>query len=120
MAKLSEEMKRVLEEVISLIRKEKSTLVIVEGKKDAAALRAVGSQRIITLNKPLYEVAESISEKRVILLTDLDQEGKKIYSKLKKELDRHGVVVDDTLRDLLFKTDLRQIEGLTHYLKKFE
>ena len=95
-------------------------MVIVEGKKDAAALKAVGFRRIITLNKPLYQIAESVTEKRILILTDLDKKGKELYSKLKKDLDGHSIAVDDTLRNLLFKTELRQIEGLTHYLKKFE
>jgi 5S rRNA maturation endonuclease (ribonuclease M5) len=120
MAKTSEEIKEILADIYVLIENEKNALVIVEGKKDAAALKAVGFRRIITLNKPLYEIAESITEKRILILTDLDKKGKEIYSKLKRDLCKRGVVVDDALRNLLFKTELRQIEGLTHYLKRFE
>jgi 5S rRNA maturation endonuclease (ribonuclease M5) len=120
MIKKSAKIREVLEQIAFLIEKEKNTLIIAEGKKDAAALQAAGFKRILTLNKPLYEVAESVSEKRIILLTDLDKKGKEIYSKLKKDLCKRGIVVDDALRNLLFKTELRQIEGLTHYLKRFE
>jgi 5S rRNA maturation endonuclease (ribonuclease M5) len=93
--------------------------VIVEGKKDRKALEALGFSKVIILNKPLYEIVESIKEKRVLLLTDLDKEGKQIYSKLKKDLDKRGIIVDDCLRNLLFRTELRQIEGLTSYLENF-
>jgi 5S rRNA maturation endonuclease (ribonuclease M5) len=119
MMKNSKELKEIIEEIYSFAEKEKASLIIVEGKKDSYAVKELGFRRVITLNKPLYEVTEGISDKRVILLTDLDKKGKQIYSKLKKDLDKRGIVVDDKLRNLLFKTELRQIEGLTHYLKKF-
>jgi 5S rRNA maturation endonuclease (ribonuclease M5) len=119
MSKPSEEIKSAIEEILALIEKEKASLVIVEGKKDRAALEKLGFSNVIILNKPLYEVVEKINAKRVLVLTDLDKEGKQIYAKLKKDLNKLGVVVDDGLRNLLFKTELRQIEGLTRYLKKF-
>jgi len=117
--KPSHEVKAAIEEMLALIEKEKDSLVIVEGKKDKKALEALGFSKVIILNKPLYEIVESIKEKRVLLLTDLDKEGKQIYSKLKKDLDKRGIMVDDCLRNLLFRTELRQIEGLTYYLEKF-
>jgi 5S rRNA maturation endonuclease (ribonuclease M5) len=119
MSKPSEGIKSAIEGVLTLIEKEKDSLVIVEGKKDRAALEELGFSSIIILNKPLYEIVEKINAKRVLVLTDLDKEGKQIYAKLKKDLNKLGVVVDDGLRNLLFKTELRQIEGLTRYLKKF-
>ena len=119
MPKLPKEIKSVIEEILTLIEKEKDSLVIVEGKKDKVALEELGLSNIIILNKPLYEIVEKINAKRVLVLTDLDKEGKQLYAKLKKDLNKLGVVVDDRLRNLLFKTDLRQIEGLTRHLKKF-
>jgi 5S rRNA maturation endonuclease (ribonuclease M5) len=49
-------------------------------------------------------------------LTDLDGEGKKLFAILKKDAQKHGVKVNEKLRKLLFKTDLRHIEGLASYL----
>ena len=120
MPKPSEEIKSVIEEILALVESEKVSLVIVEGKKDKAALEELGFSNIIILNKPLYEIVEKINARGVFVLTDLDKEGKQLYAKLKKDLNKLGVVVDDGLRNLLFKTELRQIEGLTGYLKKFE
>jgi len=117
--KPSNEIKAIIEEIFTLIEKEKDSLIIVEGKKDKKALGELGFSKVVTLNKPLYEIAENIKEKRVLLLTDLDKEGKQIYSKLKKDLNKQGIIVDNCLRNLLFRTELRQIEGLTTYLKKF-
>jgi 5S rRNA maturation endonuclease (ribonuclease M5) len=117
--KPSQEINAVIEKIFALIEKEKDSLVIVEGKKDKKALEALGFSKVLILNKPLYEIVESINEKKVLLLTDLDKKGKQIYSKLKKDLNKRGIIADDCLRNLLFRTQLRQIEGLTTYLKKF-
>lgn len=116
---MNRETKEVIEEIHETIDKYKDMLVIVEGKNDEKALRKLGFKRIIILNKPLFEVVEEVNEKTVIILTDLDKKGKQLYGRLKKDLNKRGISVDDKLRNLLFKTDLRQIEGLTHYLCKF-
>ena len=91
--------------------------IIVEGKKDARTLRALNIQNtIITLNKPLYAVIESITSTHCIILTDLDKKGKELYGKLAKNLRSRGVHVDDTFRNFLLKeTTVKEIEGLAHY-----
>jgi 5S rRNA maturation endonuclease (ribonuclease M5) len=116
----SKGLREIIEEIYRIIEKERDTPIIVEGKKDQKALIELGFKRIIPLNgRSLYNVAEAVSAKRVIILTDLDAEGKEIYSYLAKHLGTRGVYVDNRFRELLFKTELRQIEGLTHYLNKF-
>lgn len=95
--------------------------VIVEGKKDKAALGKIGiHNNVFVLNaKPLFVVAEEIAELYggAVILTDLDEEGKKLYGKLNTLLQRQGVRVDNSLRNLLFKnTRLRQIEGIDKFI----
>ena len=110
-------------EFLGLIEKIKSSdyIIIVEGKKDRASLEMFGfdSERIVELSrKPLFIVVEEVSEmcedgKKCIILTDLDKEGRKLYSRLNRELQKRGVKVDNRLRVFLFKeTKIRQIEGL--------
>ena len=112
-----------ISEIYSLLNKliDNNTPIIVEGKKDKAALKALGAKNIITLC-PTYQLVESLSqEKEVAILVDLDSEGRKIYHKLKDEFSRRGIKVNDKLRLFLFKnTKLRQIEGLTKYLIKMD
>lgn len=91
--------------------------VIVEGKKDRAALRKIGiHSNIFVLNtKPLFAVAEEIAEScgEAVILTDLDDEGKKLYGKLNTLLQRLGITVNNDVRNFLFRnTKLRQIEGI--------
>ena len=107
----------ILEELENI--KEKNYLIIVEGKKDKNALNSFHICNVITLeNRPLFEIVESIDEKEVVILTDLDSEGKKLYAKLRHELQKKGIKVHNKIRNLLFKSKLRTIEGLDTYLIK--
>ena len=98
--------------------------IIVEGKKDRAALEKLGipGSRIVALNqKPLFVAAEAVASdyKTVAILTDLDAEGKKLYGKLSTLLQQLGVKVDDKMRNFLFKsTRLRQIEGIQSIIQQ--
>lgn len=109
------------EEFENLIRKirDSDIIVIVEGKKDRAALQKLGIRNIKELSKkPIFQIVEEIanSNEECIILTDLDREGKQLYSKLNSNLQRHGVKVNNRFREFLFKnTKLRQIEGISSY-----
>ena len=89
---------------------------LVEGIKDKLALENLGiKNKIITLTKkPLYQVVEeSQQHKQIILLTDFDKEGKKLYTKLNSDLQQHGVQVDNKFREWLqSKTRIKCIENL--------
>lgn len=112
-----------LEEFQNFIRKirDLDILVIVEGKKDRIALHRLGIKNIVELSKkPLFQIVEEIagSNEECIILTDLDKKGREIYGKLNSNLQKHGVKVNNKLREFLFKnTKLRQIEGIISYLE---
>jgi dTMP kinase len=115
--------KEEFEEFLDKLRQEsKDKLIIVEGLKDKKALESLGIQNVITLKKPLYAVIEDIvdSKKECIILTDLDKKGKELYAKLSSKLKQFGVKIDNSFREFLFKTKLRQIEGLTKYLETIQ
>lgn len=97
--------------------------IIVEGKKDAKSLQLLGAKNTVTLSKPLFKVVEQVSSsaRECMILTDLDKEGKQLYSKLKKGLQLHRVKVNDSFRNFLFReTKVREIEGLYSYLSKLK
>ena len=116
-------MNKKIDELSNLIEKVKNsnTLIIVEGRKDKAALQKLGLTNIIELNKkPLFQLVEEVSSsnKECIILTDLDKKGKEIYGKLNSNLQKHGVRINNKFREFLFKhTKLRQIEGIDTYLE---
>ena len=107
------------DELIALLEIKKDLPVIVEGKKDVAALRAYDFRSIFPLEgHALYQVVEQFEKGSTVqILTDLDAEGKKLFAKLRADLSQRGVHIDNELREALFRTDLRQIEGLVSYLK---
>ncbi len=88
-------------------------LIIVEGKNDKKALEDLGINNIITFsNSPLLSI-ENIKEQEVVILTDIDKAGRKMYSILKQELQKRKVKVDDRFRKFLFYTRISHIEGIT-------
>ena len=104
--------------------KSSDALIIVEGKKDKAALASLGITNTFSLDRwPLYKIVEHIAEKtkECIILTDLDEEGKKLYSTLNRGLQERGVRVDNRFREFLFRyTPLRQIEGMDTYVSRLK
>ena len=112
---MEEELLQLLEEI-----KQKQLLVLVEGIKDKKALERLGITNVLTLKKPLYAVVEQIAQvtSEVVLLTDLDEEGKKLYHRLSRDLQKHRIKINNKLREFLFKTKLRHIEGIVSYLQK--
>ncbi len=117
-ASLSAEMMETVETMLAKLSGN-NVAVIVEGKKDKAALGKIGidSSRIFVLSKkPIFAVADEVAacHKEAAILTDLDEEGKKLYGKLNTLLQRLGVKVDNSIRNFLSKnTKLRQIEGIS-------
>lgn len=98
---------------------ESSALIVVEGKGDKSALIDFGidSRKIKTLSKPIYSIVEILVKKgkECIILTDLDKKGKELYARINSELSMKGIYVDKWPREFLFKTQLRQIEGMRRY-----
>ncbi len=107
------------EDILEEIKAIRKKVIIVEGKKDKRALVGLGCKNIVTLeDSALFEVVEAINAKEVVVLTDLDKEGRELYHKLKKGLVSRGVKIDDALRLLLFKAKVSHIEGLGTFLDK--
>lgn len=106
-----------IRELLDDIR-EKGLLVLVEGPKDRSALERFGVTNVLCIKKPLFAVVEEIAEraKEVVILTDLDAEGRRLFARLRRDVQKFGVRVDNRLREVLFKTKLRQVEGLPSYL----
>ena len=107
--------------LLNEIEKLKTTSIpiIIEGKRDKIALSKLGLTNTVLLKKPIYELCEDLARKNneVVILTDLDKEGKKLYSIIKQNLERNGVKVNDTFRKFLFRyTKLSHIEGLDTYI----
>jgi len=101
------------EEFYSKLRKNNS-VKIVEGKKDKKALESLEINNVFSLNgKPLYKIIEVFeNEEEIILLTDLDHEGKKLYSYLSKQFQKNKIKINNKFREFLFENRISHIESL--------
>ncbi|MFH1126181.1 MAG: hypothetical protein V1703_03570 [Candidatus Altiarchaeota archaeon] len=89
--------------------------VVVDGRKDREALQALGIEEIVELNRgvSLLEVVESLQgSSRVILLTDLDREGKILRKKLLRLMGPYGISENKRPREILAQMRVSNIEGL--------
>ncbi len=90
-------------------------VIIVEGKKDKEALSSLGVKNIVTISGPLYKVVEDVAEitDEVVILTDFDREGRKLYGFLKNNFQRNGVKIDRYFREFLMtNTKISCIESI--------
>lgn len=101
--------------------------VIVEGKKDATALKTLGLiGDIITLHngKNLYDFCDDISQKfpRVVLLLDWDKKGETLNKILSKHLKGHWEEFFSfrELLKILCQKEIKDIEGIPKLLRRLE
>lgn len=90
-----------LRQLVSKINALRDTCVIVEGRSDMEALRAIGvTLPIIVYNSPGFKAAISRLEwSNVIILTDWDREGDEIYRRVRRVLEGLGYRVDEHFRE---------------------
>jgi len=116
------------EKLLKELYKAQDYLVVVEGKKDKAALEKLGFFNVFVINETGRSLGENIEEiqglcgkkDRVCILTDFDKKGKQLYLLLKSKLNEIGVRMDNSLRGFLLKERISHIEGLSKYLKNEE
>ena len=101
--------------------------VIVEGKKDALALRKLGlAGEIIVLHggKGLYEFSEEIAERHpaVVLLLDWDAKGENLFKSLAGNLHTHWEEFSAfrELFKMLCQKDIKDIESIPSLLLRLE
>jgi 5S rRNA maturation endonuclease (ribonuclease M5) len=83
-----------------------SSVVIVEGKRDSAALKSLGcSQQILEFHKfgGMTKFADSVYDKNLILLFDSDKKGNYMTRKVIEQLERRTKI------DLSYKKRLMHI-----------
>lgn len=110
------------------IGKYKDYVIVVEGKKDVASLKALGFEKVyaihstgVPLRERIRELAGMIEKKeKLCILTDFDKKGKQLYFLLKKEFGELGVRLDSSLRGVLLKAHVSHVEGLYEFMKKVE
>ena len=113
------------QELLSLLDGLQETFILVEGPSDKAALQELGLYSVVAIDKrPHYKVVESLLQadiKEIVILTDLDTEGRKLYRKFNHECSQRGIKVNNKLRHFLLReTSLGQVEGLAKFIRNLE
>ena len=120
----AERLKFTIEELYEINKK---VPVIVEGKRDANALRKLGLiGDIITLHrgKNLYDFCADLEEQfpKVVILLDWDNKGNTLYKTLSENLKGHWEEFS-WFRELLkfiCQKDISSVEGIPKLLKRLE
>ena len=109
----------------NILSKYQDFVIIVEGKKDTAALNALGFDKIFEIHQTgisIHERVESIIKKigkkdTVCILTDFDKKGKQLYFIIQREMQAFGVRLDSSLRNMLLRMNISHIEGLDSFVE---
>ena len=97
-------------------------VVLVEGKRDVAALKRLGVENVWALKgKGFHDVAEELSHrfKGVVVLTDFDQQGERICRKLTAVLKSYGLKIDSSFRSRLRDSGVKFVEEIPKELGLF-
>ena len=122
-----ERVQRLYEIIEALCEVNKRFPVIVEGKKDALALKKLGLVgEIIPLHngKGLYDFSEELAGKfsKVVLLLDWDNKGESLFKSLTNNLRGHWEEFS-SFRELLkmvCQKDIKDIESIPSLLMRLE
>lgn len=122
-----ERAERIREIIEDLSEINKLVPIIVEGKKDAIALRKLGILgEIITLHngKNLYDFCMDIMERysKVVILLDWDKKGDNLNKIISENLKGHWeeYALFRELFRLLCQKEIHDIEGIPSLLKRLE
>jgi 5S rRNA maturation endonuclease (ribonuclease M5) len=105
----------------------KGTPIIVEGKKDVEALKALGIEGNIIMaktgGKTLLDVISEVEKteaRKVILLLDFDRRGREWTRRLKQRLEKTGTHPNTEFWSQLLQLvwrEVKDIEGLAPYME---
>jgi 5S rRNA maturation endonuclease (ribonuclease M5) len=121
-----EETERIIDELRT--QSEAGVPIIVEGRRDEAALRRLGVSGTVHCLKARGESRHEFLDrldgtKEAIVLTDFDREGKELETWLFKELSQRGVKSDLKLwirMRSLVRTEVRSVEEIPGFIRALE
>lgn len=97
----------------------KDNLVLVEGKRDKAALQALGCNNILAVSGRKNRLRQIVNEKKVIVMTDLDKAGNELAKMITDELEGMARVDCETRRIFGRVLRLKYFEDIKRKYEKF-
>ncbi len=115
----------LLEYIEELKELSSDTPIIVEGKRDEEALRALGVEAEFhwVSSVPFHEFCDEMTRRydEVIIFTDMDRAGKKLAKRLGTALSQRSVKIHAKYRPILLgKLETHQVEDLAKRLERAE
>jgi len=112
------------ERFLEVLEELSGQILIVEGKKDEKALRALGLGNIVKINsRPIAKVAQDavfLAEKhknrQVIVLTDFDRTGSRLASRLRLLLQSRKIHANSRIRRDVMNLGIHRIEEMASVL----
>jgi 5S rRNA maturation endonuclease (ribonuclease M5) len=117
-------LERITDFILSLNREsENGSVIVVEGKRDSAALTKLGFTGQITVYNRFKGVldfvdSQQLTDKKIILLLDMDRTGKYLTSRIVSLLQQRGTNVNLTYKKKLCEITngkVRHIEDIGSY-----
>ncbi|MFH0897874.1 MAG: toprim domain-containing protein [Candidatus Bathyarchaeota archaeon] len=106
---------------------EKGVPIVVEGKKDLAALRKLGVNGSVicvkSSGKVLVDLLDNVRSDEVALFVDFDNSGVSLAKDITQYLEGRGVKVNSVLwrkARSLVRRDVCEVEGFPTYLEKLK
>jgi 5S rRNA maturation endonuclease (ribonuclease M5) len=123
-----DDVSKIMKLVEYLISLDENSMILVEGKKDAVALKSLGTKAEILqvkgrdFSKLICKLQEEEKRRRVIIMPDFDRKGEEKYRQWSKAL--RGVTDVDyfTWKKLrvLVTRNVKDIEGLPRLIEKIK
>ncbi|GEM_PF-1079343 len=95
---------------LGVIEELRGKTVVVEGKKDLVAMRGLGFEVIPINRRHLADIIPFLEGKEVVILTDFDREGRRLYIKLKYLLTKYKIKSNSRLRGKMMSLKKTRIE----------
>ena len=110
-------------DLIERLKREENALILVEGRRDMESLKNIGIKyEIICISqRKMYDLTLDLikKDKKIIILTDFDSKGTKLFKEYRKELESLGANIDATYyKKLKFysKKFIKGIEDIDNFL----
>ncbi|MGB9758704.1 MAG: toprim domain-containing protein [Thermoproteota archaeon] len=123
-----DDVNKIMKLVEYLVSLDESSLILVEGKKDAVALKSLGTKAEIfqvkgrNFSKLICKLQEEGRRRRVIIMPDFDRKGEEKYQQWSKAL--RGIAEVDYFTWKKFRVlvtrNVKDIEGLPRLVEKIK
>ncbi|MFO7991279.1 MAG: topoisomerase [Thermoplasmata archaeon] len=122
--RIEEELKGVEDTLDTMREDNRSIPIIVEGKKDVEALRALGFEGVIIKikgRKTIFHIIEGMRGKyeEVIVLTDWDHTGRRLAGRIKRACRANSIKPDMEYRRRLIKhlkKEIKDVESIPPFI----